>query len=650
MNKSIRTGFRAKSLLIAISSITAALAAPELLYAQDIDIEEIQITGSRIRATDGMAAPTPVTTMSIGELANFDPGGTVADQLDALPQFFSTQSSARGGGALFGSAGGSFLNMRSLGANRTLVLLDGSRIVPGDKAGSVNVETLPNALIRTVDVVTGGASAAYGADALGGVTNFVLDREFQGLKISAGTGITEFGDGDKYNFSIAGGREFGKLNVIASFDERFANAINRDPLDLDSDFFKRWGHVQNPAWKASDPKGTNPQRLTLPWVSSSNSSPFGLISAPGTPLNRMKFLPDGSGVTPFINGDVTSIGGTNSMSGGPEGDVWNRAFGPGGIDTAEVVGRNAFVGLQYRLTDSLTVYAQGLSGRSESNQATPYGSYELESPWSATVYRDNAYLPDSVAAIMDANNMTRFTLNKVGSFRGAPSIGINQRDHNVLTTQSWSVGFGYELPNGWDLTGNWQSGESEKRSQVYNKTRVDRMILAMDAVRHPTTGAIMCNVTLHNPSLADLAASPSLAGKYTSRSNIAHALDPSVPLEPLYSPIGLDNTIRDCVPYNVMGSEGLTQAAIDYIGTDKFGIGNIEQDFAELLVQGEIYEGWGYGPVSLAAGVNYREQSMTDGAHPIDVDDLGPPLNDEALGIRGFPGGYTGGSANLHMF
>ncbi len=124
--------------------------------------------------------------------------------------------------------------MRSLGAQRTLVLLDGSRVVPGDKGGSVNVDTLPNALIRTVDVITGGASAAYGADALGGVTNFVLDRQFQGLKISAGTGVTELGDGDRWNFGIAGGKQFGeRLNVIASFDSKYINQIERKPEDLD---------------------------------------------------------------------------------------------------------------------------------------------------------------------------------------------------------------------------------------------------------------------------------------------------------------------------------------------------------------------------------------------------------------------------------
>ncbi len=655
MKKTLTTTFKTRALALSVSAISAALMAPGL-YAQENtgELEEIQVTGSRIRATDGMATPTPITTITFNELSDIDPGGIVSEQIGTLPQFFGTQSAQRGGGALFGSAGGSYLNMRSLGANRTLVLLDGSRVVPADKSGSVNVDTLPNALIRTVDVVTGGASAAYGADALGGVTNFVLDREFQGLKVQAGTGITEVGDGDRYNLSVAGGHQFGeRLNVIASLDVKYINNIERRPEDLDPDFFRRWGHVTNPAWVSATATPNVPQRLTLPGVCSSQHSPYGLISAPaGNPLNRMKFLPDGSGITPFINGNVTALGGTASMSGGPECATANRAFSGGGADAAEVVGRSGFVGVQYDLTDTTTVYGQILTGRSESNNQDHRGTYELEAPWTATVFRDNAFLPASVAAIMDATGITSFQMNKIGTFYNQPEIGFDERDHNVFTTNSWSAGFNTVLPNGWDLSGSWQSGESEKRSQVYNKVRVDRMLLAMDAVRHPTTGAIMCNVTRVNPTPAQLAASPAVRGRFTDVSDweIAAGLRAPGDRVPLASPIGLDNTVRDCVPYNVMGNGNISQEAIDYIGTDKFGLGNIEQDFAELLVRGEVYEGWGYGPVSFAGGVNYREQSFTDHATPRSIDELGPPLNDPALGIRGIPAGYTGGSANLHMF
>jgi iron complex outermembrane receptor protein len=181
--------------------------------------EEITVTGTRIRRTDGMAEPVPVTTLTPAELQQFEPGSTVTEQLAALPQFFNITTAQRGGPALFGAGGGSYLNMRGLGAERTLVLFDGFRMPPADKRGSVNVDTFPTALISSVDVVTGGASAAYGADAIGGVTNFILNREFEGLKFEAGTGMNEFnGDGKNWNFSFAGGTQVGeRLHIIGSF-------------------------------------------------------------------------------------------------------------------------------------------------------------------------------------------------------------------------------------------------------------------------------------------------------------------------------------------------------------------------------------------------------------------------------------------------
>ena len=108
--------------------------------------------------------------------------------------------------------------MRGLGPERTFVLFDGYRMPPADKRGSVNVDALPTALVRSVDVVTGGATAAYGADALGGVTNFILDREFEGLKLNAGTGMNEFNnEGKNWNVSVAGGTRIGeRLHIIGS--------------------------------------------------------------------------------------------------------------------------------------------------------------------------------------------------------------------------------------------------------------------------------------------------------------------------------------------------------------------------------------------------------------------------------------------------
>src|SRR5688572_12040224 len=264
------------SLAAAIGSLLLAVDGAAQTQTEQ-SVEEITVTGTRIRRTDGMAEPVPVTTMTTEELSLFEPGSTVAEQLDALPQFFQTTTAQRGGPALFGAGGGSYLNMRGLGAERTLVLFDGFRMPPADKRGSVNVDTFPTALVRSVDVVTGGASAAYGADALGGVTNFILDREFEGLSFSAGTGMNEFNDdGKNWNMSVAGGTEIGeRFHVIGSIEARRVDQITRDPSQLDPSWFQRWGYVlQAP--------GVFPQRITVPWAASAGLHVNGRIAlAPG---------------------------------------------------------------------------------------------------------------------------------------------------------------------------------------------------------------------------------------------------------------------------------------------------------------------------------------------------------------------------------
>lgn len=658
MKETLKVGYRKHTLSAAIA---AAISLSTHIYAQQqVQLEEISVTGTRIRITDGMSTPVPVTAVTTAELQNFDPGGTVAEQLDALPQFFGTQTSQRGGSPLFDDAGGSYLNMRDLGMQRTLILLDGSRVPPADKRGPVNVDLLPTALVRTVDVVTGGASAAYGADALGGVTNFVLDREFEGLKIETGTGVTEWGDGERWNLSVAAGRDFGeRLHIIASAQALHINQIWRDPEEL-GDWYQRWGFVTNPAWAPGAAPGT-PQRLTLPWVASTEHSPTGMLwarrgTASTSPLipftyNGYVFTDDGQDMRPFIKGDVYAApnlrGSTKSMSGGPEAMIRHRAF-EGGPSGNEVVNRSGFLGAKYDVSNSLSAFAQVLVGRSESRFRTMRGGTELSDGWHMNVYRDNAFLPEEVGAAMDEAGITSVQLWKNGGLIENLNSDIHQGESSgVFTTWAWSVGFDAVLPNGWDWRASWQSGESHKRGGIYDKQRADRIALAMDAVRDPATGAIVCNVQLYNPTPEQLRAS--VAGRLASPGGTPGGTGVNRTTEPLASPIGLDNSIRDCIPFNVFGMGHTPQAVIDYVTTPKIGDSYVNQDFAETLVTGELIEGWN-GPISFAAGLTWREQDFVDHALPREIDVLGPPLNAPELGIRGLGPSWTNGSANLHTF
>jgi len=665
-----------KNLLAAAIAAVIYGGATDSVLAQaaaaDPELEEVSVTGSRIRNTSGFTTPVPVTSMSMSELSDFEPGSTVSQQLDALPQFFQTRTLADTGSPSNSNRSASGLNLRNLGPNRTLVLLDGNRIAPTEKESTVNVDILPTALFRSVDIVTGGASAAYGADAVGGVVNFVLDREFEGLTVNLGTGMQERNDGgEQWSIEVAGGRSFleDKLHLIGSVQQRFIGQIDGTAR---VDNFHRIGHVTNPAWVANpSQRGTmgTPQRLTLPNVVSTLTSVTGLISAPGTPLHRMQFNEDGTNITPFIFGDVVSLpgtpGSTQSMSGGPEAQLAYDAFNTS-PSTSEAIARSFFFGGKYDVSDRLTLNFDALAGRTEANSVGTSvregdAVYELGGIWRASVAVDNAFLPESVRQMMIANRLSEIEVHKLGTLPERGSEGFNQIARNVATQWQWGAGFNYEIPGiDWGLQGRWQRGEVKRSRQTYNRMRVDRVFLAMDAVRHPTTGAIVCRVQTVNPTVEQLRNSPSIRGMVSSV-----PLSPFLPTgadgntKPLESPIGLDNTIRDCVPYNVMGAGNISQQALDYIGYDKFGNGYVDQDFAELILTGDLFQ-LPAGPINFAAGLTWRDQQFIDmplagegvgvGGKIVTNEDLGPALNDPALGIRGIAPGYSGGSANLSQF
>ncbi len=650
--------FKLSSLAIAV---TSALLNPSQSHAaQNEALEEIQITGTRIRATDGMVAPTPVTSVTTTEMMAFDPGTSISEQLDNLPQFLNNQTAQRGGATLFGDAGGSYLNLRNMGKQRTLVLFDGSRIVPADRASTVNVDNFPTALVRTIDVVTGGASAAYGADALAGVVNFVLDREFEGFKSQVSTGITERGDGQNWSFSVAGGKQVGdRLNVIGSLEARNVKQIDRDPWDTDN--WDSVGWVINPAWAtasrlpASDPNrcvvGTycaaGPQRITAQHVHSGTQTAGGLINAPGFVLNRTTFSADGKSVRPFIVGDIPATTGTGSngmQAGGPEAGIAENSLG-GGASGAAVIQRSGFGAIKYALTDDTEVFAQVMLGRTESNTYDRLSSFEMGQSYFGTIYVENAFLPETVRAAMVAANRTSFELQKIGQPINPQNVNIadGRDDKNISQMWSASTGFDHIFANDWSLRGNYQYGESKLTSAAYNILRIDRLAMAIDAVRDPATGAIVCNVQRYNPTAQQLA--DSMKGKIVATTDNVHFPDG---VRSVDSPIFNDNAIRDCVPINILGEGNATQAGADYVTDDKKGLRDLDQHFAEVLLTGDLYEGWGPGPVSFAAGLTYREEWFNQLSTPIGGERSA--ANAPELGIRGMSAGTTGGNRSMHYF
>jgi len=286
-------------LAFAVASITTLLAFTSTPLQAQQPTEEIMVTGSRISRDVGFSSPVPVTAINTEELRMFDPGLGVSQQLENLPQFFNNVSSDNIANRVTADVGQSQLNMRGMGGNRTLVLLDGLRVVPSDRRSSVSVDYLPSTLMQRVDVVTGGASAAYGSDALAGVTNFVLNRNFTGLDIRTSTGINEEGDGEFNRASVTFGDDFldDTLHVFGAAEVRVNDAFRRNNADWDV----RQGYVMNPewaAWRARTPAtgpgavpnsaAPVPLRLTRGHVYDHSFPNTGHIIQPGSALHRQQ--------------------------------------------------------------------------------------------------------------------------------------------------------------------------------------------------------------------------------------------------------------------------------------------------------------------------------------------------------------------------
>ena len=184
--------------------------------SDEFTLEEIVVTGSRIVRRD-YESSSPIVTIQADTFEERSNIG-LESALNQLPQFTpaGTQLISSAAGTPFPSAtaapGAATVNLRGLGTNRTLVLVDGKRVQPINAMLVVDLNTIPSAAVQSVEVITGGAAAVYGADAIAGVVNLKLKKDFEGATFDAQYGITQEGDGEEFQFNsllgsgIAGGR------------------------------------------------------------------------------------------------------------------------------------------------------------------------------------------------------------------------------------------------------------------------------------------------------------------------------------------------------------------------------------------------------------------------------------------------------------
>ena len=304
------------------------------------ELQEVRITGSRV-ITDNVRSPTPITSVSVDEIMKTTPSD-VPDALNKLPEILGSRTPRTQGNASTNN-GGNVLSLRNFGPSRTLVLLDGHRVPPSNQDGSVNVDILPQMLLSRVDIVTGGASAIYGSDAVAGVVNFVLDKQFTGLKVKADVGISEYGDGEQGQFGVAWGDElFGGRG-------HFETSLRYRAQDMVPISARPYGE-NGQAWLLAGNGSPGNPFVNVPYSRVFNSGTFGNVNC-GTacPYNAYTFNQPGV-LSPMVHG--TPTGTANLESGGDGAYVKNGTF-RSQVDMKDWFGR-----LSYDFTDEVNGYLQ----------------------------------------------------------------------------------------------------------------------------------------------------------------------------------------------------------------------------------------------------------------------------------------------------
>lgn len=555
--------------------------------------DEIVITGSRI-ARPNLASPNPITSVQGEEF--FRSGQvSIGDQLNQLPQLASTFSQSNSTRFL-GTAGLNLLDLRDLGTQRTLVLVNGRRHVAGDilnSGTSVDTNTIPTDLIERVDVVTGGESAVYGSDAIAGVVNFVLKDHFEGLQARAQSGISTYGDGGAQFVSLLGGKNFG--------DGRGNIAVNLEYAHQDQYFGTGRPYLNSQrSFITVNPDGTagNPENVLYNDVRSASYSETGIIRFGGNALLNggigpngvryyvpYQFTPDGNlvpvtgqrvGYGPngsFIGGNGSNFRSGDQMQLQPRLDRFNASL-VGHYTFSDAF--EPFVEATYSRT---TVFGSGGSGPAFINGGVfgdPREALRL----------DNPYLSDQARATIIANFLAA---NPARVITGATTFNVREILEGLGSRAELSHRDTYRVVGGirGTFNGNWRYelsanyGEFKEQTNIQGNLNIQRFLLANDPVRNGS-GQIVCRAQV-DPNAA--------IGYIDQGATLAH-------------------DVAACVPINVFGGQ-FTQAQKAYLLQDTVATGKISQFDVSGFVSGDLRQLFSLpgGPIGFSIGGEYRRET-----------------------------------------
>ncbi|WP_084677040.1 TonB-dependent receptor domain-containing protein [Massilia niastensis] len=553
----------------------SAAPAPALTPAESaapapVPMQSVVVSASRIDRA-GYAAPTPTTTVGA---ATLEQRATVniGDLLNEMPAFRASNTPSSGG---IGNNGSILANLRGLTPVRTMVLLNRARlpktIFPDSRtSGTTDLSIVPTGILRNVDVVTGGASAAYGSDAVAGVVNMVIDDAMEGVKATVQGGQTRYHDARDKFVSVTGGTSFagGRGHIVAG-----AEYNDNDGTDI-FNTKRAWGANSWEVLAVPNPRPAGvAANVIRPNARFANIAPGGLISQSNSnpaALRGLTFVPNANGSTTTAPFDYGQFPGVSFMAGGTNALNYQQL-------RAAIERANFLSHVTYKLSDNVTAYVEPLYARLHSTNIGPQRRDGGGMGPALTFRRDNYYLNNALtdaqrALLTDSGLAIGYMGNDFG-----PSV-IDTR----ATTSRLLAGVRGNAGGSWKWDAYVQSGKSVVDYDISKVHNNPNFMRAIDAVQVTAAnvgtsglplGSVVCRSTLTTPG-------------------------------------------NGCSPVNILGRASGSEAAYAYIfGTaSSQTISKLHE--ASFSLQGEPLSTWA-GPVSVGTGLDFRKEELETTVDPI---------------------------------
>lgn len=547
-------------------------AADEQAGAQDSAGDEgsIIVTGTRI-ARPEYALPNPVVSLDSQTIEQS--GQTnLTEFLASQPALIGSQTSTFSAGSNLANAqqvGTNFLNLRNLGVSRTLVLVDGRRHVAGSPGtAAVDINTIPTDLVEKVDVLTGGASAIYGADGVSGVVNFILKRDFEGVNLRAQADYSQRGDAGERFIAVTAGKNFADNRANVTFAYEF-NEMDRFRQTQRLNYGRTgpsWAFVRNPddgAPGTPDDDPNVPDRIPMTGLRWADTSLGGAVDLDGD------FVPDRTGegriydLGTYLPGEPFTVGGSSTPR-----EIYFGDFLP---YTRRHI---ANVLASYEVSPALNFHVEGKYVRSSAHTYSQ-PTYDFFT----TLFEDNAFLNQRFGGEVVGDAMIS---------RDNFDFGIRRSEMKRELFRT-VVGANGELSPHLRYEASYVFGQSTQEATNRNDRISDRYYAALDAVVDPATGDVTCRINLPGESEVQWS-----TFNGTNWDGVIRSFTPG-----------------ECVPLNILGERTPSQQALDWVTVDHTDWARIRQHVVSGSLSGDtgaFFELPG-GPIGFAVGAEYRKES-----------------------------------------